>query len=617
VTKTNTRIERVEEAWPRLRNGQERLNGAITLSMLEGGRFNAHLASLEDFTKMDRATDARFTVERDLLWKTAIRYDVVMRKLRASCFSTQLTPLGIEELRSLNTNLVATQDHLVILENQINQSRFREMRDLDILTSKDKGKGVASASSGDAGDGKADATDVLEGAVGLHVVPNEPSSLAVFPVLRWKDNVSMSTTLTPYVSRKGLEPQIPAGAVRLDEESMDHLPIVFHLEDGVPPISPDFHSNLNELTTSCTKWIEDMKDAQGSTRTKILKLGSSASEMSPQDVEELSEMARLEYDRLGFLQRASSILPRAFDRFEVTARKKLKTLTSDALEQGTTKKSSDFAKLWVDLLRAKVEHSLWDGKSETSQISYQVSKAANDTKKQTRRRRKEAEQAKTATEYQTLASKLKVQASEAATKLGVAVPTSFDELAKVLYELDSSAIDGEMSVTDITPTIITSTQIDWPSDQGAGLLSPTSDLSTAQDELQAELDKLHIPSSGTDEGLMIPAVPSPIDAHWQSQEAAPFLTVPSRKSVRSNSDVTSEHSVATTSSTALVFRRFIPSKPNGFQTQWYKDKNSAQLSTLGFDEVAFLHDFRTTKYVPDDGDVGEALEPEDATDTAA
>jgi hypothetical protein len=378
---------------------------------------------------------------------------------------------------------------------------------------------------------------------------------------------------------------------------------VFHLEDGVPSVSPELLINLSELMTSCTKWLEDMKDPHGSTRTRIIKLGSSASEASPQNFKELSEMARLEHDRLGFLQRASSILPRAVDRFAVAARKKLNTSISNALERGTTEESSKFAKLWVDLLRAEVEHSLWEAKSEISRISYGASKAANDKKKQTRRKRKETEQAKTASEYKTLATKLKVQASETATELGVAVPTCFDELVNVQYELDSRANEEDMPVT---PTINTSMHVDSPSNQGAGLYSPASVSFPAADGLEAELDKLDIEFGGAGDRTMIPAVPSPIKADWHSEEAAGFLTVPSRKSVRSNSDVTSEHSAATTSSTALAFSRFVPNKPKGFQTdQWYKEHNRFQLYNLGFDEDAFMEEFLTARYVPEDEDEGQ------------
>ncbi|RSH91528.1 hypothetical protein EHS25_009827 [Saitozyma podzolica] len=606
----NKMNKRLEDSFRNLRNAQERMNGSIMLSEMEARRFFDHLGSLGYLTNMQRPTDARFTAERDLMWKTATRCDVLMRKLRASCYSIQMTNDRRQELSSLNKDLVETQDALVVIESKINKGRYREMRDLDILTSKDKGKGAASAS-----DGKEDASgeeDVLEGAIGLHVAPDDPSFLEVFPVLRWKDDVS--TRLSPYLSPQGLEPQVPAGAGRLDEDTMDHIPFVFHLEDGVPPVTPKFQNSLTELMTTCTKWLEDMKNPQGSMRTKLLKLGSSASETSPQDIDEVSKMSRLEYDRLGFIQRAPPILPRAFDRFEVAARRQLKTSISNALERGTTEKSSSFARLWVDLIRAEVESSLWEGKSEISRISSQASKVKSDKKAQTRRRRKEEEQTKTASGFRTLASKLKVQTSEAATKLGVAVPTSFDELVEVLEELDAAAADTEMPVT---PTIITSTHDDWPSNQGQGLFSPAPLSPLAMEGLEAELDKLHIPSSGIDERLLIPVVPSPINADWHSQETAGFLDVPSPKKLRSNSDVTSEHSVATTSSTALVFARFVPDKPTGFQTdQWYKEHNRFRLYEAGLDEEAFMIDFIASKYVLENEDDGDDQEDQDAADTA-
>ncbi|GFZ51096.1 hypothetical protein JCM24511_08854 [Saitozyma sp. JCM 24511] len=612
--------KRLEDSFRNLRNGQERLNGSIRLSEMEARRFFDHLGSLGDLTNMQRPTDARFTAERDLMWKTATRCDVLMRKLRASCYTIQWTEGRIQELRSLNKDLVETQDQLVVLESKIRKGRYREMRDLDILTSNDKRKATASTSkTGDASHGKADASgeeDLLGGAIGLHVAPNEPSSLTVFPVLRWKEDASAH--LSPYLSQEGLEPRTPAGAQRLDEELMDRLPFVFHLEDGVPAVSPEFHSSLGELMTDCTNWLEDMKDARGSLRTKIYKIGSSASETSLQAVDQLSEMARLEYDRLGFLQRASSILPRAFDRFEVAARRSLKTSTTDALKRITTERSLKFAKLWVDLIRAEVECSLWEGKTEVSRLSSQASKAAKNKKGEARRRRKEAEQAKTASEYKTPASKLKIQASETATELGIAVPTSFDELVEVLNELDATAAEAEMPVT---PTIIT-THINWSSSQGEGLFSPAPKSPLAMDGLEAELDKLgmhEIPSSGADDRLMIPVVPSPIKDDWHSQDAAGLLDVPSPKRVRSGPDVTSEHSVATTSSTALVFSRFVPDKPTGFQTdQWYKEHNRFRLYEAGFDEDVFMEEFMTAQYVPENGDDGQDdQEDQDPADTAA
>lgn len=477
------------EAFTAQRNAQERLESVRNLGFELYERFDRHLTSLQALRPSTLGRSVLYKRESGRSCSTEIMYLDEMPRLygvlgtKLSGNSHDVNDPESSDAAELDNWIYESQLRVVRLEDEVRDNKLNSS-----LTMEEKSIQSVTESDHISEDGLPHWWSP-NAAIGFDVISTTPFRLEAFPRLQWPTD--WSTTISPYLSHE-FEPPTTQGAQRLNMEQFDQLTIQFHLEEDeeVLPVRVELQRSLDALNTLGVEWAKMSKNREELIMPKITAIGSSADTTSLQAVHELLDWTRQQEDRQVFVERLPAALTATFEQFAEVTRNEVASSRSRLLDLALTEPSRRFAELWLDTLSKKVDQALYDGKSNVSRLSADLCTALGSKAGKSKRTRNATKQKKTAREYGVRADKLADQAGEAATELGITLPSSLTELENVIRDLDERG-EAKTETESVTiPTVFEAIPDNWHSSQqetgrSSGLLAPSISVSDLGSELSA------------------------------------------------------------------------------------------------------------------------------------